>query len=81
MKSDQRRIGYVRFNGDVMYSPSDYAWLFKDAVVWRVDEDMHAFMVTYYLFHPDFDLLPQGAIMPEYELVVRKDEVIWKPKQ
>lgn len=72
MHSDEQRKGVVVFSGlgatEVACTPSSFVWIFRGGVVLGVEQDMWRMVSRYYMWHPEFDIVDPGAMIPEYHV-------------
>lgn len=64
--SDDRRYGRLVLTGVYRDQPSAYAWAFEGCVPMDVQHDWYTDSVTVTVWHPEFDAVEQGALIPQY---------------
>ena len=83
MTIKNKRLGMVRISEKFRRDAANTghgANLFIGAVVLAIDEDWMSGLATYKMWHPQFDPIDEGQVLPEYEAEFAPGEIAptWK---
>lgn len=63
----RHRVGTFDMDSDLVYrDPASAVVVLAGCIVFRCEHHFYANRLRYEALHPEFDLVPEGEVMPEY---------------